>query len=79
MRKCFQVKYNQSLEFQERLREVQNKLVYYIQSNYSKNESLFWGVTNPPKMLHVLDAESVVGNNTVGHILMDLCKQNNPI
>ena len=75
MRKCFQIKYNQSLEFQNRLQEVRNKLLYYKQSNFTKNESSYWGVTNSSKMLNVLDQESVAENNIVGHIIMDFSTQ----
>ena len=46
-----------------------------LSSSVKKNEESFWGVTNPSKLLHVIDEMSVGGNNTMGNILMEYAKR----
>ena len=41
MKYCIRLKFDQSLEFRERLAEVQNKVLFYKQSNFKKIEAIF--------------------------------------
>ena len=57
--------------FREDLLLNKNKHLVYKQPTFSSEETGFWGVSNPSKLVPVLKPSSLAGNNILGQILME--------
>ena len=64
-------KFIQSPIFREDLLFNKKKHLVYKQPTFNSEETAFWGVSTPSKLVSVLKPSSLAGNNIMGHILME--------
>ena len=57
--------------FREDLMINKNKHLVYKQPTFNSEETAFWGVSTPSKLVSVLKPSSLAGNNIMGQILME--------
>ena len=64
--------------FREDLMINKNKHLVYKQPTFNSEETAFWGVSTPSRLVSVLKPSSLAGNNIMGQILMEyVTKVNN--
>ena len=51
--------------------QVQNIYLVYKQPTFNREETTFWGVSTPSRLVSVLKPSSLAGNNLMGQILME--------
>ena len=57
--------------FREDLLSNKNKHLVYKQPTFNSEETTFWGVSTPSRLVTVLKPSSLAGNNIMGEILME--------
>ena len=70
MRQALFQKWKQCDEFRSTISSIKDILIYK-QSNFSKNDILFWSVNHPDRLIKVLSVDSMIGNNKMGMLLME--------
>ena len=64
-------KFTQCSIFREDLILHKNKILVYKQPTFNNEETTFWGVSTPSKLVTVLNPSSLAGNDIMGKILLE--------